>query len=152
MGQFSADLFLRLAKDVDDHNMLKGIEYDDPSYGEGTFGKEGNDQINEFKNAVFMTLMMRAREYLTVTRQEDIDPELRHTYASFGITLIDSDVHRGDKKTDSSLIPKITGGIGSKTDSFHYDDREMAECVRLLFTGKDGLYNPIVKLACTQPS
>ena len=136
MGQFSADLFLRLAKDVDDHNMLKGIKYDDPSYGEGTFGKEGNGQINEFKNAVFMTLMMRAREYLTVTRQKDLDPADRHTYASFGITLIDSDVHRGEKKTDISLLYNVTGGIGSKTDSFHCDDREMADWVRLLFTGE----------------
>ena len=151
MGQFSKDLFLRLAKDVDNHNMLKGINYDNPAYGEGTFGA-GQDQIDDFKDALFMVLMMRARQYMDSTRQEDLCPEKRHAYASFGITLIDSDVHEGENKLEENLVKKITGGIGLKTDTFYLDDKVLANCVRALFTGDSFPPNPIVRLACTNPT
>ncbi|MEP3653497.1 MAG: hypothetical protein ABJO36_01260 [Litorimonas sp.] len=151
MGQFSADLFLRLAKDSDNHKMLDGINYTDPEYGEGDFG-DGQKQIDEFKDAVFMMLMMRAREYMNVTRQEQLCADKRHAYTSFGITLIDSDVHRDSKVSHDSFENKITGGIGLKTDTFHLDEKILTNCMRSLFTGDGTKYDPIVMLACTKSS
>jgi len=92
MANFSPELFFDLAKHADKQDKyFKGLDAKLP----GRFDpKEDVPKIEEFKDAIFMVIMLRAARYMELTRQSDnMSQEDKHAFADFGIVLFSSDVH-----------------------------------------------------------
>jgi len=155
MGKFSSDLFLRLAKDAaeqgdfrdkDGDLFLSNVNIQDGEIANGLFDDTGKKDIEKFKDAVFMILMLRAHKYMLVNCPEASTTFPEHAYTNFGITLIEQDVHASQKPNKD--LNSVTGGIGLKIDSYYLDDPFITNLADTLFTkGASGA--PMVNLACT---
>lgn len=90
MSDFSPDLLLEIARTSDNHNrFLRNV----PTSSSISFDYTDKAIINEFKDAIFTVLMLRAAESLkeSLQKKPPESPLRAHTY--FAMTLLDKDVH-----------------------------------------------------------